>query len=337
MDNKIVSYIFEMIGTFIYRMMIKNVRLFNIFHKLRIKLLKYRDPIVSVNIGDTVLSLNLSHNLPLYYTKYDRYDRVIPELCFLLKQKEKFLNIIDIGANIGDTAIFIDKRMSKPIDNIDGYGEILCVEGVKEFIHLLYKNTSQLKIINAHIAETFCSDDSKKASDYEIHISSPGSAQLVKRVNENSCDHTFTTLDELVNAYPIFQCTNILKIDTDGFESSVLRGGKNFLQKNSPAIFFEFTPSGFINSGTITPDDEEIFHILSDLGYEKSLFYDNFGYLCHAVNMCDSDKIKNCIKKIDSRKIYYYDILTVHKNKIVHNELLKTLVKNDGYPEDEYF
>jgi hypothetical protein len=53
--------------------------------------------------------MNLSHQLPLYLIQHKLYDTAIPRIINAIDSGEK-LFVIDIGANIGDTAASILKR-----------------------------------------------------------------------------------------------------------------------------------------------------------------------------------------------------------------------------------
>ena len=66
----------------------------------------------------------------------------------------------------------------------------------------------------------------------------------------------------------------MIKIDTDGFDSIILKGSLDFLVMARPVIFFEYDPFFLTKQGD---DGISIFPILSSIGYSKMLIYDNFG------------------------------------------------------------
>ena len=57
------------------------------------------------------------------------------------------------------------------------------------------------------------------------------------------------TLDDLLTAYPEFSCPDVIKIDTDGFESAILRGAKDVLASSKPVVFYEWHPDFYNMAG----------------------------------------------------------------------------------------
>ena len=67
----------------------------------------------NLKIGDYYILLPPEHKLPEYQAKGRLYDRFLPTLCLALPQDGE--TIIDLGANVGDTAIAIVQRCDNPI------------------------------------------------------------------------------------------------------------------------------------------------------------------------------------------------------------------------------
>lgn len=93
-------------------------------------LVRLGDPTVPYRIGDVVLELPLSHELPFYRHDHPLYDARIGPLAGELGGP-----VVDIGANVGDTAAFIRAETSVPILSIEGDGR---------FFALLERNASRL-------------------------------------------------------------------------------------------------------------------------------------------------------------------------------------------------
>jgi FkbM family methyltransferase len=308
-----------LLATFVYKNLIKCLESgssLDLWNELRKCILRYCDPEISVFVDGISLDMNLSHKFPICYTKYKKSDRLLPELCSALKNTENKMKLIDIGANIGDTAALVDKNAS---------GDILCVEGTSEFLPLLHINTGRLKNCRVQIADVFCSDENKTTSCYKKELSTDGTAKLI-RTDAEEQEAILASLDKLTEDFSYFRDANILKIDTDGFEIPVIRGGIKFLTNAKPIIFFEFFPSDFINFSKNESAEEAIFPVLHNIGYKKALFYDNYGNLRNIIeDISYTQEIKRIIKRIDSRNIYYYDVLTVHKDNKIHNTIFDNL------------
>lgn len=303
------------VASFIYRRLLNAVSENNHSERfwayLREKFLKVWDPQIVLEFGEVRLNLHFSHNLPLYYSKYKLYDRLLPELCVYLKNHEGKMKLIDIGANIGDTAALVNSVCS---------GEMLCIEGDDEFIPLLECNIKNLEDSTVTVVKSFCSDNNTENENYVVN-NSFGTAHLT-RVESAKKFISLKTLDTILDEYSEFNDSNILKIDTDGFEPRVLNGGKNYLAEARPLVYFEFTPQISPSAVVNLSPEEDSFSILSSLGYERALFFDNFGNICREVLTSDGASINDLVSKIDLKKIYYYDILCCHMDNEIHNRLL---------------
>jgi FkbM family methyltransferase len=69
-------------------------------------------------------------------------------------------------------------------------------------------------------------------------------------------------MDELLAGYPRI---DVIKIDVEGAEGRVLRGGEKVIRRFQPTLFFEFTPSALEEVSGTTGD--ELLAFLEDLGY----------------------------------------------------------------------
>ena len=293
----------------------KKIKLYLIMHIIRKKILKNFDPEIKVKIGERFLFINLAHKLPIYYYKYSNYDRALPRISKKLKEIDKQLCVIDIGANIGDTIFFIT-NVAK--------GSFLCVEGNKNFLPILEKNIKHAANINhIKIEQCYCGDDTN--NEFSI-TQNNGTAKIIKENKSNTNGKSATKimikkLDDIINDHMEFAHSNLLKIDTDGYEIEVLKSGVNFIKTTRPLIYFEFTPSLYLNNKQ-NPDD--IWQILKTHGYEKALFYNNFGEALGLIDIRDKDKINQMVDKIDEKNIYYFDILTCHNSDDKYFEILKS-------------
>ena len=93
-------------------------------------LVRLGDPTVRYRVGDVELELPLSHQLPFFQHAHPAYDRAIADIA-----AEAGGPVIDIGANVGDTAAAIRTRTDVPV---------LCVEGDPRFFAFLQRNANRL-------------------------------------------------------------------------------------------------------------------------------------------------------------------------------------------------
>jgi FkbM family methyltransferase len=271
----------------------------DLMRRARHTLIRLSDPVVTMEVERCALLMNLSHQLPLYYHRYPTFDRALPRICSFVARREGHLTLIDVGANIGDSVRLVARNTS---------GRFLCVEGDRNYFQLLSHNLRGLGgavlLENVFLgdAESFVTLDGKKQQ---------GSLQLVVAEAGHGND-PLLPLDVLVARHREFSATNVLKIDTDGFDLKVLKGAHQLLRAASPCVFVEFYPDLLSRNGD---DPESLFQFLNGFGYERCLAYDNYGQPIAIVGTGDSSAIRNLIGAIDDRTIYYYDLLLVHREK----------------------
>lgn len=237
--------------------------------------------------------------LPFYLKNFPFYDRALPRIATKLREIDRHLTVIDIGANIGDTVSLISSKV---------VGQFLCIEGDKKYLPILRKNVSKLKKVKIKIEPAYCSESDNQIANLSIENKN-GTAKLIK--SNKSTIENFKTLNTIIDEHNDFLKSNLLKIDTDGFEINILRGGDKFIPKSHPVIFSEFTPALY---NQLNQDPLELIKLLVKYGYVQALFYDNYGRPKQILNLTETEKIKKLISLIDEKNIYYYDILAIHQS-----------------------
>jgi hypothetical protein len=82
--------------------------------------------------------MNLSHDLAFNIKNYPTYNKNLGLVAEILSKKYLSLNIIDVGANVGDSVVIIQDKIN---------ANFLCIEGNPKFIPLLKENQKNLKNI----------------------------------------------------------------------------------------------------------------------------------------------------------------------------------------------
>lgn len=271
---------------------------------------RIEDPIIIRKIGRKRLYINKSHMLPTYLDLYPFYDRALPRICKKLSEIDGELKFIDVGANIGDTVSLISDFIN---------GSFLCIEGDVKYLPILRKNALKMEGNHIEIEPSYCGPNSISGKPLTA-INKNGTAKLIFDSNDSSQLENIYTLDNVIKKHPMFEQSNILKIDTDGFEINVLKGASALLKSTRPVLFIEFTPQLYRN---LEQEPLELFSILSKNGYKSALFYDNFGKPIKIVNLNNLEEINKLISDIDNKHIYYYDILTYHETKNKYDKLFE--------------
>jgi hypothetical protein len=120
------------------------------------------------------------------------------------------------------------------------------------------------------------------------------------------------SLDDVLREYSQFRDSNILKIDTDGFDLRVLKGGTAFLEKNRPIVFFEMSPEHYVKVGKDDPFSAVPF--LQQQGYRHFVVYDSAGYPMLFASGTDLQCVQDLIFYANARGAYY-DIMAFPDNR----------------------
>ena len=273
-----------------------NGRILVIYQKLRTKDFA-SDKKITINLWGEVVKIPINHRLPLYSFLYKNYSTNLRRMSAYINSKYKNFTAIDVGANIGDSAILIRQGSN---------ASIVCVEGDKKYVEILKSNLSKkkkIKIINAFVGE--------KASTFKGALSKKDGTGYLD-TNHAGVKLKIQTLDKIVNTN-IGNKIKLLKIDTDGFDGKVIRGALRIILQNNPIIFFEFHESMYASTGDST---YKVLKYLHGMGYGSFLIYDNFGKLLRGL------RIKLTLKRYAFDKMFtyvgenYYDIVAFHDSDL---------------------
>ena len=278
---------------------------FQLLIYFRIILLHFYNPIIKVQIGGKSLQMNFSHQLPIYLVKHVLYDTALPRITEKIRTSKK-LNIVDVGANVGDTVALIKSSN----DNV----RILCVEGNVAYSTLLKNNYQGDDSV--FIEETFCSDISEVKN---ISLDTKNGTATIDLDLDLDNQVDFLTLDEVIKKHKGFTSIDLIKVDTDGFDYKVLRGSTQILKKQQPFVFFELDKYFLLNNNE---DIMSIFDIFKNTQYESFILYDNLGYLIGLFTFNQLDIVEDIINYTYSKKMYL-DVLMI-KDKNIAKDLYES-------------
>jgi FkbM family methyltransferase len=215
------------------------------------------------------------------------------------------LKIIDIGANIGDTAFLISTYKK----NIP----ILCIEGSKEYLHLLRFNLS--KNDNSKLVECFVGMDNTQ----NLSILSDGKGSSTLKIDDSNMVE-LKSLDKILLDEFFYKDFNLIKIDTDGYDCDIIKGNIGIIERNKATIFFEYAPS-FFHSGV--NQNLAIFEFLQAHKYPYFIFYNSRGELLFTVDSLNSVNTILSIHEYFIRAGRYADIVVLHETeKLLYENIL---------------
>jgi FkbM family methyltransferase len=260
--------------------------------KLINKIAVRHDPLINYKINGYNLKVPLSHALPLVLQEYPDYSANLARVAKCVQEKYPDLAIIDIGANIGDSVFMVNTLYP-----------MLCIEGDPQFFEILRLNTANYTQV---VAKNVFIGDADKNITKELKIIA-GTAHLAE---SNDKVTAIKTLSSVLSTEPKFAEAKMLKIDTDGFDSTIIRGSGDFIQVAKPVIFFEYDPYFLAKQ---QDDGVSIFPLLNKWGYDSIAIYDNLGRYIISLPLTATSMIEDMHRYLWGRggKVYY-DICAVH-------------------------
>jgi FkbM family methyltransferase len=247
-------------------------------------------------INNIPIKIDYLHLLPTYEKNFPHYDRF---LSHIVKYLENNSIVVDVGANIGDTAI----KMAYSNDCL----EYICIEADSNFYKDLVENIKTLKIIKPELkirtANEYIGQDNDNVS---LIDGTHGSKRSVTDLGSIKS----LGLADLFRKFNISEKKlSLIKSDVDGCDWDVIQSSFTLL-KNLPYIYFECFYQNIeqLNNFKITISD------LFNKGYTNFSFFDNYGqHICCENNLKNIYELLDYIKRQNfsksTRTIFYYDIL----------------------------
>lgn len=216
------------------------------------------------------------HPLPAILHRYPQYNRALAlAVSALASTSSQSQTVIDVGANIGETVAVIDQIVPKV--------SYLCIEAdqdIARICKLNHRDNPQVQVEQCFIGEregalVRLEDDGRaNPSTKLVGQTDPGDTSGYNRL---------VRLDTLASPFAeAHGGLSLIKVDTEGYDFSVLRSGSSVIGRYKPALFFEWYPELLIGLNEQVWDG---FDYLSSLGYEHFVFFSAQGnYYCHLSN-----------------------------------------------------
>lgn len=257
--------------------------------------------------GRPVLA-SYGHTYPIYARKYHTLNNPLIELVYqTYSAKQAPITVVDIGANIGDTIMMIDANCPGML------GRYFCVEGDTDFFQLLQHNLG---------------GDPRGTLLHELLSDYAGVERRLVRTNAGTASargehsqHARTLDAALGDAVPRI---DVLKSDVDGFDGRALAGARQLLQRDRPAVIFEWHPLLCRQTGN---DWNEHFQVLSDCGYDRFVWFTKFGAWSHFMLAGDASIAMMADVCLHSRTYgdWHYDIAALHEHSTLSQRALADL------------
>lgn len=265
------------------------------------------------NVGNFRIKSPGSHTLSKNLKNYKYYSRNLLRLIDIIGDFIPDLEVIDVGANIGDSAALINSARNTP-------NKIYCFEGEKEYLNYFKENTLSMK--NIVLFETYLGEEDLE-NGFDV-IKNNGTLRIDTNKKGDIKIDSIDNIDRKSNY--VLNNVKFLKTDTDGYDFKILRGAKNLLQRSKPILFFEYDRE-FLNK--VNDDGFSTFKMLEDIGYNKAIIYDNYGRLLISIDLVlNKDILGQLDLYIKDKKgaFPYYDMCVFHKED---NLIFESVIKKE--------
>jgi FkbM family methyltransferase len=253
---------------------------------------RFYDPLVPIQIGSITIEIPLSHQLREIIKSLPQYNFNLARIAKYLGVFFEDLRIIDIGANVGDSAAYIRNYSN---------ASILCIDGDAKYAKVLAKNAS--KFTNVDVCKALVGAQTAEAN---VKLTSgKGTAYL----EASDSGVKFRTLDNILSEFPKYKKSKLIKIDTDGYDSIILRSCRNYLEVEKPILFFEFDPHLMERNGD---DAFDFIKFLTISGYKYFIFYMNSGDYILSCESGEENLLNQLIHFFSGRSLdIYADICAI--------------------------
>jgi FkbM family methyltransferase len=228
------------------------------------------------NVQGVDLYLPWSHVLPDYARARASYGQNLVELATALDDSDSGLRFVDVGANIGDSALQVLNRVD---------GSALCIEGDEYWARYLRMNAAEDPRVT--IEEATLVPEGMEAAGLIARRSHGGSTAFVKNGSSGE-DPTSISVEALKAQNPAFADARLIKSDTDGYDADLVPELARAWSDSAPVLFFEFDP--VLSRKVAGAEPERLWSDLSQLGYSRLAIWDNTG---DPVGLLDIDEAPN--------------------------------------------
>lgn len=211
-------------------------------------------------IGGAEVVLPPSHDLPFYQRRDPTYDTYSRDLLSVLASGSESLLLVDVGANVGDTAV----SALTSADNIS----VIAVEGNPSFASYLRRNVEPFST-RCKVVEGFVGPVGDRVA-YATDGSTGGFPQ--------GTTTTGTEIDSWISPAELLDGASshdriVWKSDTDGFDIHIAAEHWDTISSRCDSIWLEWDPAGTMGDRADIPT---LIDLLSRTGHSTRVF-DNLG------------------------------------------------------------
>ena len=285
------------------------------------------DRLVSANVYGRSLTMPAEHPLLATVMEFPQYNRPLGlavEAILASDTGNSALSVIDVGANIGETIAIIE-------DHCPGKSRYLCLEAdsdLAELCELNHAGNHRVQVEQCYIGE-------EEGASVRLEDDGRGSPSTKRDTGDHGDESGYGKLVRLDTIAMRFAETNngvsLIKVDTEGYDFSVLRSAPEILTKYKPAVYFEWFPKLLVG---LHENAWSGFEYLANFGYRHFVFFIGRGdYYC---KISDPDRLLlDSLASIAmaDQSIGYFDVFASTQEEIC-NKLVKKNIEILGSHQD---
>jgi FkbM family methyltransferase len=243
-----------------------------------------------------------SHRLGDYAAIYPAYGQNLVSIAAALA-KRRSLHVVDVGANVGDSALQILGAAA---------ARVLCIEGDEYWLPFLERNAASMAE-GIVLERSFVAFGQSAAGDGPSvrAIRRAGTTAFVPSQSEGLAGKARTPADILAR-HPEFRGADLIKSDTDGYDTELVPAFVEACEGGHPVVFFEYDPRLTELVGSLPAD--RVWDRLQALGYSRVLVWDNTGRPVGEMSPAEAKDRARSLGTPARRGGAYWDVALVHQD-----------------------
>jgi FkbM family methyltransferase len=215
---------------------------------------------------ETVLPASLYNSLHAAVTKRRAREWVAHPQPYLIETLEKYAPVggvvMDIGANLGQWSVHMSRRVGPQ-------GLVHAFEPVPNFMTVFKKTMQELQADHNIRFHQLALSDKQGEMSFATHDKDgqylSGAAHISKPGEKGDITVPVVTLDSLLDTLERAREIKFLKVDVEGAELMLFKGGTRFIAAQRPVIFSEVEDRHCVGFGHKRQD---VIDFMTSLGYD---------------------------------------------------------------------
>jgi FkbM family methyltransferase len=257
------------------------------------------------------LVLPWSHRLPDYAGPGSPYGQNLVDLARLLAKASPPLTVLDVGANVGDSALQILNAAE---------GRVLCIEADTYYLDFLHRNVDADDRIT--VVESLLAVDEAAAATTAVRTG--GTTRFVRGDEPDAMPSI--SPEALLAAHPEFSDLRLVKSDTDGYDVALVPAIAQAWAGSHPVLFFEFDPYLTRKAGY---DPASVWTRLDELGYGDVAVWNQSASVVGRMTVAEAAERSRDLDDFPARRPNhrtYWDVAAVHEQDEAGRQVLDQLV-----------